>query len=85
MDGGPNLDSKAILSFLRAWGITRRLSSAYYSQSNGRAEAAVKIAKRIITSHTGSKGNIYTEINGQSIIAISQYTNKKELTPLLHS
>ena len=60
-DGEPNLDSKAVLSFLSNWGVRRRLSSAYYPQSNGRAEAAVKTAKRIISDNTGTKGNIYTD------------------------
>ena len=35
-------------NFLKQWDVRRRLSSAYYPQSNGRAEAAVKSAKRIL-------------------------------------
>ena len=66
MDGGPNLDSKAVLSFLNNWGVRRRLSSAYYPQSNGRAEAAVKTAKRIISDNTGTKGNINTDKSARS-------------------
>ena len=58
LDGGPNLDSREFMQFLKQWGVTRRLSSAYYPQSNGRAEAAVKTAKRIIMEHTGNRDKI---------------------------
>ena len=61
LDGGPNLKSQEFLSFMNAWGIKRRLSSAYYVQSNGRAEAAVKTAKRIISGNTGRSGKLDTD------------------------
>ena len=38
-DGGPNISSKEIESFLTKWGSVERKSSAYYPKSNGRAEA----------------------------------------------
>ncbi len=47
-DGGPPYDSGDYIAFLKQWNIKRRLSSAYYAQSNGRAEAGVKTAKRIL-------------------------------------
>ena len=47
-DGGPPFDSHDYTNFLKRWKIRRRLSSAYYPQSNGRAEAGVKTAKRIL-------------------------------------
>ena len=34
------------------------MSSAYYAQSNGRAEAAVKTAKRILMDHVSSQGTM---------------------------
>ena len=40
-DGGPPFDYHNYIEFLRRWNIRRRLSSAHYHQSNGRAEAAV--------------------------------------------
>ena len=58
LDGGPNLDSREFLEFMKQWGIKRRLSSAYYPQSNGRAEVAVKTAKRIIMEHVGDNDKI---------------------------
>ncbi len=50
-DGGPPYKSQ-FLAFLKKWDIRWRLSSVAYPQSNGRAEAAVKSAKRIL------RGNI---------------------------
>ena len=57
-DGGPPFNSHDLQSFLRTWGVQLRLSSAYYSQSNGRAELAVKVAKRILIGNTGPRGDI---------------------------
>ena len=47
-DGGPPFNSFDFKRFLHAWDVNWRLSSAYFAQSNGRAEAAVKSAKRIL-------------------------------------
>ena len=52
-DGGTNLMSEEMCAFFKRWGISTRISSAYYSQSNGRAEAAVKSAKRLLMLNTG--------------------------------
>ncbi|XP_045101466.1 uncharacterized protein LOC123498426 [Portunus trituberculatus] len=60
-DGGPNLASEEMSEFLKKWGVIARLSSAQYPQSNGRAEAAVKTAKRIIRANTGSGGSLDTD------------------------
>ena len=51
-DGGPPFNGFEYLTFLKDWLIRKRLSSAYYPQSNGRAEAAVKSAKRILLGNT---------------------------------
>ena len=50
-DGGPQFTSHEFQEFLKDWSIKHRLSSARYAQSNGRAEAAVKSAKRIISDY----------------------------------
>ena len=62
-------------AFLRRWGVTTRISSAHYPQSNGRAEAAVKTAKRILRDNTGPSGSLD---NDKVSLALLQYLN----TPL---
>ena len=52
-----------------------RISSAYYPQSNGRAEAAVKAAKRLLMMNTGPGGSLNTD---RVSAALLQYLN----TPL---
>lgn len=47
-DNGPQFKAKAFQEFLRQWGVRHVTSSPEYPQSNGRAEAAVKTAKKLI-------------------------------------
>ena len=42
VDGASYLKSTSFLAFLKRWGVSIRLSSAYYPQSNGWAEIADK-------------------------------------------
>ena len=74
-DGGTNLVSEDMRHFFRRWGVDMRISSAYYPQSNGRAEAAVKTAKRLLRDNTGPGGSLDTD---KMAIALLQYLN----TPL---
>ena len=57
-DGGPEFKAGSTEAFLRLWGVRHRISSAYFPQSNGRAEVAVKTAKRLLMSNTGPTGNL---------------------------
>ena len=75
LDGGPNVASNEISNWLEDWGVSVRRSSAYYPQSNGRAEAAVKSLKRLLMGNTGRNGSINTD---QVAKALLQYRN----TPL---
>ena len=43
---------------MKNWGIRKRSSSAYYPQSNGRVELAVKTAKRILFDNTDNCGRL---------------------------
>jgi hypothetical protein len=52
-----------------------RTSSAYYAQSNGRAEAGVKSLKRLMKGNTGRKGSLHIDDLAQALL---QYRN----TPL---
>ena len=49
-DGGPQFTAKGTPDFLRLWGVRHRVSSVSFPQSNGRAEVAVKTAKRLLRS-----------------------------------
>ena len=61
-DGGPPYNAAEYDNFLKAWTIRKRLSSAYYPQSNGRAEAAVKVIKRILLDNVDPQsGSINTD------------------------
>ena len=56
-DGGPEFTASLTKDFLHRWGVKHRQSSAYNPSSNGRAEVAVKCAKRLLRAnvdHTGS-------------------------------
>lgn len=44
--------------FLRTWNVRHRVSSAHFPVSNGRAEVAVKTAKRLLMSNTSSTGSL---------------------------
>jgi transposase InsO family protein len=74
-DGGPQFKSHEFSEFLKRWGITHRISSAYYPQSNGRAELAVKSAKRIIRENTLPNGSLDSD---KAVRALLQHRN----TPL---
>ena len=47
-DGGPEFSSAATTDFLTRWEVRHRMSSAYFPQSIGCAEVAVKKAKRML-------------------------------------
>jgi len=69
-DGGPPFDSHDYTTFLKRWRIRRRLSSAYYPQSNGRAEAGVKTAKRILLGNVDPRtGKLDNEAAVRALMA----------------
>ena len=74
-DGGPQFVAKSFKDFLHQWGVRHRISSVSYAQSNGRAESAVKSAKRMIRDNISSNGTIDTNKVAKAIL---QYRN----TPL---
>ena len=74
-DGGPQFTSAVFQSFLRRWGVRHNTSSPYYTASNGRAEAAVKQIKKILS---GCVRNDKTFDADQIVEAILIYKN----TPL---
>ena len=57
-DGGPEFAAEFTRDFLRKWGVQHRISSAYNPKSNGRAEVAVKSAKRLLRSNINKSGSL---------------------------
>ena len=76
-DGGLPFQSSELHTFLRHWKVEHVTSSAFYPQGNGRAELAVKSAKRILRENTAIDGSLNSE---EACRALLQYRN----TPLLH-
>ena len=60
-DGGSEFVARATGDFLTRWGVKHRLSAAYNPQSNGRAELAVKMTKRLIEDNIGPDGELDTD------------------------
>ena len=57
-DGGPEFIASQTKNFLQKWGVHHRKASAYHPQSNGRAEVAVKAAKRLLQSNINPSGSL---------------------------
>ena len=57
-DGGPEFTAFVTQDFMRKWDIKHRGSSAYFPQSNERAEVAVKAAKRLLMSNISPNGDL---------------------------
>jgi hypothetical protein len=57
-DGGPEFTAQATQQFLKAWGVSHRLSSVAYPHSNCRAEVGVKTSKRLITENSTNMGKL---------------------------
>ena len=78
-DGGPPYNALEYETFLKAWGIEMRKSSAYYPQSNGRAEVAVKTAKRILLGNINdSTGEVDTEAVTRALLAHRNTPNHQD-------
>ena len=70
-DGGTEFTADATREFLKKWGVSHRISSAYHPQSNGRAEVAVKAAKRMLRTNVTS-GTLNTD---KFLLAMLQLRN----------
>ena len=73
-DGRPPFDSRDYINFLAEWNIIQRLSSTYFTQSNGRAEVGVSTAKRVLLRNvdllTGKLDN------DKAVRAVMKHRNK---------
>ena len=59
-DVGPQFISLTLQKFLQRYGVQHVMSTPYFAQSNGHAEAAVKSIKTLIKKTTGD-GNLNTD------------------------
>ena len=71
-DGGPEFVAQESVDFYERWGTYHRLSSSYFPQSNGRAEVAVKMTKRLLEDNTGPDGSLN---NDKVVRALLQQRN----------
>ena len=69
-DGGPEFTAGQTMDFLKRWGVRQRVSSAYFPQSNGRAEVAVKSAKRLLRSNVGPSGSLNSDSFMRAILQL---------------
>lgn len=58
-DNGKNFDCKEFRDFAREWEFEHVTSSPYHQQANGKAESAVKIAKRLIKKSNESGKDLW--------------------------
>ena len=69
-DGGPEFAAAMTEDFLKKWGVQHRISSAYNPQSNGRAEVAVKSAKRLLRRNINQSGSLDSDILLRAMLAL---------------
>ena len=68
-DNGTTLVSNHARKFFAAWKVQLRVSSTGYAQSNGRAECAVKMAKKLVTNNVDGRGRLDTDKFAKAILA----------------
>ena len=61
-DGGSQFDSKEFEKFASEWEFSVSLTDPYHSQSNGKAESAVKIAKRLLRKSADSNQDVHKAV-----------------------
>ena len=68
-DGASIYMSTEFQQFLKTWGISHRVSSAYHPTANKRAEVGVRSAKRLIRENVGHNGSLNTNKFHQALLA----------------
>ena len=69
-DGGPEFIAQETADFLNRWGVKHRVSSAYFPQSNGRAEVAVKMTKRLLMDNIGENGSLNNDATVRALLQL---------------
>ena len=79
-DGGPQFASQKFRDFCRRWKIRHIMSSPYYPQSNGHAEAAVKAMKHLLLKTT-TNGNMDTDSFQRGLLEWRNTPDESGLSP----
>ena len=80
IDNGPQFKIHKCLRFAQEYGFTIVKSSPYYSQGNGKAESAVKIAKNILKK--SQKEDLYLALLETHLNRVQKHTSTgSQLTP----
>ena len=80
IDNGPQFKIHKYLRFAQEYGFTIVKSSPYYSQGNGKAESAVKIAKNILKK--SQKEDLYLALLETHLNRVQKHTSTGlQLTP----
>lgn len=64
-DNGPQFACEKFTNFANEWGFEHRPGSPGHQQTNGKAEAAVKDAKRLLRKAKEAKGDLYLAVLAQ--------------------
>ena len=84
-DGGPEFNASCTEAFLHLWGVRHRICSAHFPQSSGRAEVAVKSAKRLLMSNTGPNGSLDHDRFLRAMLQLHKTPTQTATFPLLRS
>ena len=80
-DGGPQFSSHVFASFMARWKVKHEMSTPFYHQSNGHAEACVKNMKHLIMK-TKVTGDLYeNEEFLRGLLELRNTANASGLTP----
>ena len=71
-DGGPEFTAGEVECFLDRWNVHHRISAAYNSEGNGRAEVCVKAMKRLLDDNVNADGSLDSDA---VVAALLQYRN----------
>ncbi|XP_049885646.1 uncharacterized protein K02A2.6-like isoform X2 [Pectinophora gossypiella] len=76
-DGGTNFVCQEFEDFAHKWGFSHNTSSPHHPQGNGKAEATVKIAKKLLTKTTENKEDFW-----YGLLCLRNTPNKLKTSPV---
>ena len=78
-DNGPHLVSRYFLTSSKEWDFEHRTSSPHHSQSNGKAESAVKQAKKILLKYGKNDSDAFLALLDHTLPANMQISPAQQL------